>query len=352
MTEPFAGVMGQPRAVADLRAAARAPVHAYLLVGPAGVGKRLAARSFAACLVCALGGCGACRDCNLALAGTHPDVLTVERTGAYISVDEAREVTRLAGLTPVEGRRRVLILTDFHLVHQAAPALLKTIEEPPAATVFVILADQLVSELTTIASRCVTVEFRALGPARLTEILEAEGVPPEAASRAARVARGSLDRARSLVTDPGLDARQAAWGAVPRRLDGTGATVAIMVAELLSLVDAVVGPLQERQAAELQALAASAKARGERSVPARAALESRHRREQRRLRVDELRAGLAALGRAYADRLEPASPSAEVVAALGVIDQAGRDLDRNPTEDLLLAALFLRLSALASFSRA
>lgn len=345
VVELFADVMGQEAAVADLRAAARSPVHAYLLVGPPGVGKWPAARAFAAGLVCAFGGCGKCRDCTLAVAGTHPDVLMIERTGAYISMDEAREVARLAGMTPVEGRRRVIVLTDFHLVHQAAPALLKTIEEPPPTTVFVILADQLVPELVTIASRCVTIEFRALSPPRLADILVAEGVEPAAAARAAQAAGGRLDRARLLVADTGLDARQASWQAVPRRLDGTGATVAILAADLLELVDSLGGPLRDRQAQELHALAESAKARGERGVPARAAIEARHRREQRRLGVDELRAGLAALSRAYAERLDPVSPSADVVRAIAAIDQAGRDLDRNPTEALLLQSLFLRLSS-------
>lgn len=347
MAELFAEVVGQDAAVAELRAAARAPVHAYLLVGPPGVGKRAAARSFSACLVCSHGGCGKCRDCSLALAGNHPDVLSVERTGAYIAVVEAREVARLAGLTPVEGRRRVLVLTDFHLVHQAAPALLKTIEEPPPTTVFVILADQLAPELVTIASRCVTVQLRALSPARLAEALVASGVAPGAAARAAGAAGGRLDRARLLVSDTGLEARQAAWQAVPSRLDGTGATVAILAGELLQLVDDLAGPLRESQAAELQAMGDDAKARGERGVPARALVEARHRREQRRLRVDELRSGLAAVSRAYAERLDPALPSADVVAAIGAIDQAGRDLDRNPTEALLIQALLLRLSVIS-----
>ncbi len=340
----FVEVVGQDAAVEELRAAVRAPVHAYLLLGPPGVGKRTAARSFAASLVCRLGGCGECRDCTLALAGAHPDVRSVERSGAYIGMDEAREVARLAGLTPVEGRRRVLILADFHLVHQAAPALLKTIEEPPATTVFVVLADKLVPELVTIASRCLIVEFQALSPQRLAAILVAEGSDQDSAVRAAGAAGGRLDRARELVGDSGLGTRQVVWQGAPTRLDGTGATVAILAGELLGLVDNLGGPLRERQAEELRGLEASAKARGERGVPARASVEARHRREQRRLRVDELRSGLAAMSRAYADRLNSELPSPELMAAIAAIDQAGRDLDRNPTEALLLQALLLRLS--------
>ncbi|HEX9529779.1 MAG TPA: ATP-binding protein, partial [Acidimicrobiales bacterium] len=77
----FDDVVGQPRAVAELRAAAAAPVHAYLLVGPPGAGKRTAARSFAAALLCGSGGCGSCEICRRVLSGVHPDYVLVERVG-------------------------------------------------------------------------------------------------------------------------------------------------------------------------------------------------------------------------------------------------------------------------------
>ncbi|MGH9129728.1 MAG: ATP-binding protein [Acidimicrobiales bacterium] len=363
MPELYADVVGQESAVAELRAATRSPVHAYLLVGPAGVGKRALARSFAAGLVCPDGGCGECRHCLLALGGRHPDVIVFERTGASITVDQAREVTRLASRTPLEARRRVLILADFHLVERAAPALLKTIEEPPPTTVFVLLADRLAPELVTIASRCVTIEVVPLSPARMASVLEAEGADAGTAKRVARVAGGRLDRARLLASDPGLAGRQEAWAGVPGRLDGTGAAVAILVGELLAGAEGIAEPLRARQEAELNRLADEAAGRGERGVPARAAVEARHRREQRRLRVDELRAGLAALAGAYASRPDPVvvapsrpevpwrtSPSSSQARldAVGAIDQAGRDLDRNPNEALLLQALLLRLSSLGS----
>ncbi len=347
MAELFAEVVGQEAAVAELRAAARAPVHAYLLVGPAGVGKRAAARSFAASLLCPDGGCGECRHCRLVLAGTHPDLAVFERTGASITVNEAREVTRLAARTPTVARRRVLVLADFHLVERAAPALLKTIEEPSPTTVFVLLADQLAPELVTIASRCVTIELGALSPERLALVLESEGADVCTAQRVAQVAGGRLDRARLLVSDTGLAARQEAWRSVPGRLDGTGATVCVLVCELLAGAEGISEALAVRQEAELKRLSEAATARGERSLPGRADIEARHKREQRRLRVDDLRAGLAALSGDYRARLDPTSPSPALAEAIRVIDQAGRDLDRNPNEALLLQALLLHLSSLA-----
>src|SRR5207302_7793205 len=126
----YEGVVGQERAVAQLRASTKAPVHAYLFVGPPGTGKRAAARAFAADLLCASGGGDGCEVCRRVLSGVHPDVVELERRGASLLVDDAREITRRAATSSVEGGRQVLILTDFHLVDQAAPALLKTIEEP------------------------------------------------------------------------------------------------------------------------------------------------------------------------------------------------------------------------------
>src|SRR4051812_26976492 len=102
----FDRLVGQERAVAQLRAAARSPVHAYLLVGPPGGGKRPAARAFAAALLCPHGGCGECDICRRVLADVHPDVAVVEREGAYISVAQAREIQRLALRTPNEGHRK------------------------------------------------------------------------------------------------------------------------------------------------------------------------------------------------------------------------------------------------------
>lgn len=348
MPELFTDVVGQEAAVAGLRAAVASPVHAYLLVGPAGVGKRAAARSFAASLLCSDGGCGHCRHCLLALAGSHPDLAVFERSGASITVDEAREVARLAARTPVEARRRVLVLTDIHLVERAAPALLKTIEEPPPTTVFVLLADHLAPDLMTIASRCAIVELGALPADRLVEALESEGAAPETAQMVAAAAGGRLDRARLLVSDGDLATRHGAWRSVPSRLDGTGATVANLVDELLSGVEGVGEALRARQEAEVRALVDSAVAMGERGLQGRAALEARHKREQRRARVDDLRAGLAALAGAYRASLDPGAPSEALGAAIGAIDQAGRDLDRNPNEVLWLQALLLRLSAPAT----
>ena len=341
--QPFTAVVGQERAVTQLRAAVRAPVHAYLLVGPAGVGQRELATSFAAALLCDEGGCGHCEHCRRALVGTHPDVIVRERAGPFITVDDAREIGRLASLSPVEGRRKVLVLVDFHLVRDAAPALLKAIEEPPASTIFVVLADQVPAELVTIASRCVRVELSPLPAERIAEALVGDGVEAAIAEEAAAASNGRLDRARLLASDQGFAARRAAWRDAPLRLDGTGAAVADLADELMASGETVLGPLEQRQAVEVAEAEERARLYGERGS-ARRELEARHRREQRRLRTDELRFGLATLASRFRDRLGTGTDTQPCLEALDAIAAANEALARNPNETLLLQALLVRLS--------
>src|SRR6202011_4783420 len=110
-------------------------------------------------------------------------------------------------------------------------------------------------ELETIASRCVRIEFAPLAPERIARALEAEGVEAGLAGELAASAGGRLDRARLLVADPGSAARRAAWRDVPTRLDGTGATVAAVTAELVGLLDESGAGLRRRhedEASELE----------------------------------------------------------------------------------------------------
>jgi DNA polymerase-3 subunit delta' len=343
----YGAVVGQERAVEQLRAAARAPVHAYLFVGPPGSGKRAAACAFAAALLCPNGGCGSCRACTLALAAHHPDLVVVERTGPYITAEQAREIVRQASLSPVEGGRKVLLLVDFHLVQNAAPMLLKIIEEPPEDTVFVILTEQVPSELVTIASRCVRIDFRALARDEVVDILVADGVTPERAAEIAAAAAGRLDRARLLASDPDFEVRRRAWGAVPSRLDGTGATVARLVDEMMAVLgSAAVGPLEARHAEEVADLEARVERYGERGA-GRRQLEERHRRERRRLRIDELRFGLITLQARYRDALAAGSADArECLAAVDRLHRSAEALQHNPSEALLLQSLLLDLPQL------
>ncbi len=354
MTEPGSpgsddawAVVGQPEAVAVLRASTLDPVHAYLFSGPTGSGKRRTARAFAGTLVTPEGETDG-RSARLASVGEHPDVIEVERVGASILKAQALDIVRAAAMSPVEGRRKVLILHEFHLLSaEGAAVLLKTIEEPAASTVFVIVADQVPPELVTIASRCVRIEFRPLNDATVREALIAQGVEPGLASRAAASANGNLERARLLAADAGLESRRAAFADVPRRIDGSGHRAVGTARALLELIEAAAEPLKVRQAAEVAALEALVARTGERGS-GRKGIEERHKRELRRHRADELRSGLTEIARTYRDALVDGTARYPERAAEGVarLHGAMEAIDRNPNELLLLQALLVELSPL------
>jgi DNA polymerase III subunit delta' len=357
--ELFEEVVGQPQAVAQLMAAARRPVHAYLLHGPSGSGKRAAARGLAAALLCPDGGCGACNTCRRALAGTHPDLVVVERSGASISVADAQTIVTRAQRRPLEGARQVLMVADVHLARDSVPALLKTVEEPPPSTVFVLLADDLPPHLATIVSRCVRVPFEAVATGTLVAWLVKHGVDPEHADSVARASGGSLDRARLLVSDAGFVARQERWRSVPARLDGSGAAAAAVSSELLAGADEAVAPLRQQHAAELEALSEQAELMGSKSVPGRKQVEEGHKREERRWRTDDLRFGLATLAEVYRDRLVDtigadqgahsvgsAAASRRAVRQVEAIHEVTAALERNPNESLLMDVLMIELSGM------
>ncbi|MEY2471837.1 MAG: polymerase subunit delta [Actinomycetota bacterium] len=341
----FDGVVGQDAAVAFLRASAAAPVHAYLFLGPDSAGALAAARGFAAAVLCPNGGDGTCSACVRALHGTHPDLAVVERSGASILVDEAREVTRLALRSPMEGGRKVLVLTDFHAVEEAAPALLKTIEEPPPSAVFIVLADQVTPDLVTIASRCVRVEFPPLPDEMVADVLVNEGVARDVAVESAAIACGSIARARQVAADQPMRDRMAVWRAVPDRLDGSAGAVVAVAGALTELIDGAAAPVIEQQKREDAELAERAKAGM--PVPSRRDLEVRQRRAQRRARTDDLRAGLAVLSAVYRDRAAAADrvDARRALVALDAIAQAADDMQYNPNEMPLLEGLLARISS-------
>jgi DNA polymerase-3 subunit delta' len=344
----WADVVGQDRAVAQLRASAASPVHAYLFVGPRGSGKRAAARAFAAELLAAHQPPDeVARTIHLALTEQHRDLEVVEREGAAINVEQARDIVRRGSLSATEGDRRVMVLVDFHLVEEAGGVLLKAIEEPPPGTFFVVLAETVPPELVTIASRCVVVEFEPLATAVVVDKLLDEGVAADAAGDAAAVAGGDLGRARLLATDPDVLHRRDVWRSVPHQLDGSGSVAARLADELLELMVASEAPLDARQAAEVADLQGRIERMGERGS-GKKQLDDKHKRERRRLRTDELVFGLATLAAAYRDELVTAPDLSAVVASLAAIQRAAESLERNPNEKLLMQALLIELTPLVA----
>lgn len=343
MSSPFAKLISQDAAVARLEAAANAPVHAYLFLGPRGSGSFQAALGFAALLLSdGSEGEAEARHQRLALECKHPDLIIVEAQGAALRVSEAEAIIRHGTISPVEGRRKVILIKAVDAIEEAAIGkLLKVIEEPPASAIFVLLADEVPPEIVTIASRCVTIEFGPISSSVLETVLFSEGVNPKRAKAAAMASGGDIDRARLLATDDSLATRAALWQGIPDRLDGTGSTVHELTAQLREGMDGAQAALEAQHAGEIEALEERIGLTGERGA-GRADLVAKQKREIRRQRVDELRFGLATLARIYRDRLIVASdPGAQ--EALKSIAASADALIRNPNEALLLQALLLDL---------
>jgi DNA polymerase III subunit delta' len=352
----FDDVVGQESAVAALRAAAQQPVHAYLFRGPAGNGGLAAAHAFAAALLCPNGGCGQCQTCRGALAGSDPDLHVVHRSGANLSVDDMRRMVALAQRRPLQASRQVVLVTDVHLGGRAAPALLKTLEEPPGATVFVLLADDISPDLATVASRCVEIPFPPVPRATLVQWLISRGASAEAAAVVADSSGGNPARARVMVDDPEVAERAALWSSVPDRLTGSGEVAAQLARQLLESAERAVEPLRAEHVRQLERLTEEAEELGERGLPGRKEITDHHQREERRWRADALRAGLGALSRAYRDRLVQQTrgggsgdlQSKADAEAVSLITEVARTLPRNPNESLLLQSLLVRLGSLSS----
>ena len=291
--------------MAALRAAAANPVHAYLFRGPPGNGGLAAAYGFAAALLCPEGGCGECATCRAALAGTEPDLHIVRRSGASVSKETLRQVVTLAQRRPLHAARQVIVILDVHLVLDRAPVLLKTLEEPPGDTVFVLLADDVTPDLVTIASRSVEVDFPPVPRAELVQWLTDSGVTAEMAAVVADSSGGNPERARVMVDDPDVAARLALWSSVPDELTAAGMTAAGMTRRVLESADRAVEPLRAAHAREIESLTAAAKEMGERGLPGRKEIVDQHQREERRFRTDALRAGLGVLARALPGPCRP-----------------------------------------------
>jgi DNA polymerase-3 subunit delta' len=188
------------RAVARRRLA-----HAYLFEGPRGVGKEDVAYALGAAVMCPGRpgeGCGVCNTCRRVFADLHPDFRRHEAEGAHFELERVREVVAEAGRPPSEAPYKfALVVEPEKMTYRSdapANAFLKTLEEPPGRTIFILLAHDARLLLPTIVSRCVNVHFRGLRADEITAALVARyGLTPEAAARASRRAGGTLEGARA-----------------------------------------------------------------------------------------------------------------------------------------------------------
>jgi DNA polymerase III subunit delta' len=199
-------VIGQEQAVATLERAVRDPAsmtHAWLFTGPPGSGRSVAARAFAAALLCPQGGCGECRECRTALDATHADVDVIATEGLSIKVEQARDLVALAAHRPSVGRYRVIVVEDAdRLTERAADALLKALEEPTPRTVWMLCAPSVEDVIITIRSRSRHVRLRTPSVEAVADLLvRRDGVDHAMALYAARAAQSHVGLARRLARD-------------------------------------------------------------------------------------------------------------------------------------------------------
>lgn len=183
--------------------------HAYLFVGPEGVGKKLFATELARALLCEtreagspLEPCGQCLSCRMIDAGSHPDFYVVGRPEEKneFPVEVMRELCRNFSLKSARGRGKVAIVDDADdLNPESANCFLKTLEEPPAFSVFLLIGTSRDQQLPTIQSRCQIIRFAPLGYDMMRELLQTQGVSdPAMIERLLKMSDGSPGRALAL----------------------------------------------------------------------------------------------------------------------------------------------------------
>jgi DNA polymerase-3 subunit delta' len=178
--------------------------HAYLFVGPAQVGKRTLAKAFTQAILCGAEEtpCAECRACHLVDTERHPDVYVIGPDRGSIKIDMIRNMQHSVALSPVEGRHRICLISQFdRATPSAANALLKTLEEPPSTVILLLTADRVESLLPTIVSRCQVIGLRLLSLAQIVAALQSRGLDADRAQLLGHLAQGRIGWALAAAQD-------------------------------------------------------------------------------------------------------------------------------------------------------
>ena len=230
-------ILGHQNIITQLQSAVASErvAGAYLFSGVQGVGKETVALYFANLILCEQRTedntpCGECRACRKIKNGNHPDLQIIRPDGAQIKIDQVRELQREIVYQPFEGPRKIYILANTERMHNAAAnALLKTLEEPPAASTLILLTENIESILLTIRSRCQVLPFYPMSAEELTAaLIEQFSVDEETAYGAAVLAGGVVGKALTLI-QKGITESQT----VPEILKETSPLAAFRLAEQL-----------------------------------------------------------------------------------------------------------------------
>ena len=175
---------------------------AYLFVGPAGVGKETVARYFAQLIFCQQEAqpptvCGTCLACRKVDSGNHPDLQFIRPEGSLLKIGQIRELQRQVIYEPLEASRKIYILTEVDRMNpEAENCLLKTLEEPPAASVLILVTSNIQALLPTTRSRCQILQFHPMPTPELAEILvDRFSIVPKQATALAIASGGSIGKA-------------------------------------------------------------------------------------------------------------------------------------------------------------
>ena len=289
-----------------------AMTHAWLVTGPPGSGRSVAARAFAAALQCTgpTPGCGRCKPCRDVMSGTHPDVVRLATEKLLITMEEVKGLIGEAQRRPWTGRWRVILVEDAdRMAERTTNVLLKSIEEPPPQTVWLLCTPSADDVLPTIRSRCRLVTLRVPPPDAVAELLvRRDGADPALAARAARASQSHIGLARHLATDPGAWERRRRLLMSPVSLRSVGDAV-LAAADLVDAAeseakDATVERDARERAALLRALGLEGDARVPPSLRAQVrALEEDQKRRAKRARTDVLDRAMTDLLSFYRDVL-------------------------------------------------
>jgi DNA polymerase-3 subunit delta' len=211
----FAEIIGQTKIIRLLRRALAQDLlpHAFLFTGMEGVGKKLTALTLAKVVNCEEGARGDCCDrcisCRKTASGNHPDIDVIEREGPFIKIEQIRALKHGLRFKPLESRYRVTIINNSqHLKVEAANALLKVLEEPPADNLIILTALETTALLPTIVSRCLHLPFQPLATVEISaHLCQTHSIEPERAAVIAKLAGGSLSRAMALLDEKKLARR-------------------------------------------------------------------------------------------------------------------------------------------------
>ncbi|MGO2035898.1 MAG: DNA polymerase III subunit delta' [Brevibacterium sp.] len=292
----FDELVGQDDVVTQLEYALRSPAamtHAWLFTGPPGSGRSNAARAFAAALIS--GGEENTEVTARVLSGHHESLTVMSTQKSVISIDEVRELVSKAQSAPVNSAWRVVIIEDAdRMMERTANVLLKAIEEPPPATVWLLCAPSPIDVLTTIRSRCRPVRLRIPSRDAVAQLLiERDSVGEDKARWAAAVAQNHIGRAKYLALNESAGAERKAILAIPGKLTSVGATIRLAGRIVDEAAETAKSRVEARNAAERSELMTTLGIEGEKTVPpsARAQirkLEEEQKRRSVRARNDEL----------------------------------------------------------------